>query len=286
MLDPSLWIDDQHLVLETGLEVFRAEKRAMAKLVAVLDDVTAPTAAKDLVEDAVFLLIDADWRLADLARDELIAARAAADCPDELVVPAPAAPAADPAAGAGDSDSDSDSDSDGLGAPGIFAEPDCDCDKSLRKLGGTEEQITLAGAARSARDFVEVVTAYKRAWRKATKGRLAVALCPTLAISCPCDGSPLFAPFTDGSAILGLCFWDPGPPDTLIQATQAFSRAEVLIVPEEMVAVCAADELVPAGVYFEVFITEEEAQHCIDGMTATIVEGLGSLDECFGPTAP
>ncbi len=291
-LDLNLWIDDEHLVLETGLEVFRTEKRAVMKLLAVIGDVEAPVVAKELAEDAIIDLIDSDRRLADLARDELIAARAAADCPPELTVPPVAAPAAAPGSVAGDgdgdrdSDSDSDSDSDGIGASGIFAEPDCDCDKSLRKLGGTEEQIGLAGEVFGADDWEAVVIAYKRAWRKASKGRLAVSLCETLPISCPCDGSPLFSPFTDGSAILGLCFWDPGPPDTVIQATQAFSRAEAAIVPEEMVGVCAADELVPRGVNFEIFITEEEAQFCIDRMAATIVEGLGSLDACFGPTAP
>ncbi len=261
-LNPNLWIDDEHLVIEHATKVFKAERRAMEKLQAVLEDPEAPVSIKDEVESAVFLLVDSDRRLADLARDELLAARAAAGC---------GATATGGGGGGGGNNS------------GHFDPPDCDCDRSLAELAETEDQLRQAAAAISGRDFVGVVDAYERTWRAATQGQLSVSLCPTLPISCPCDGSPLFAPFTDGSANIVGCSYYPDPADTSLEAGLPFSVAGVIIVPDEG-AVCEFRELFSGGVHFEIWITIPEAQYCLDRLIAAIEDDLGSLSACHGPT--
>ncbi len=271
----ELWVDPDHLVKATGAAVFNAEKKAIRKLDKILGDGAAPTAATDAAADAIGDLLAADALLAEIALDEAIASLAVADCDAGV-----------PGGSGGDSDSDSDSgsDSDSDGNANAF-EPDCNCNKAQRRVAKAEEQLALALAAIAEDDFEAAINAYKRAWRQACKGGLAVALCPVLEVTCPCASDPIWAPFVDGSAIVSGCFIDDNPEDFTLQAVTAFLRTEVIIVPAEG-ALCAGSDLHQGGGSIELEITVAQAEVCAEILTAAIVEDTGSLDTCFTPDPP
>lgn len=267
----ELWVDGDHLVKATGTEVFHAERQAVRKLDKILGDAAAPTAAKDAAADAIGDLLAADALLAETALDDAVAALAVADCD-----------AGAPSFGSsGDSDSDSDSDSDGAVDP--FA-TDCNCNKAERRIARAQEQLALALAAIADGDFVAAINAYKRAWKKACKGGLAVAECPVVEITCPCAGDPLWDPFVPGgSALITACFFVDDPAESSIQAVEASGAGvEVNLVPGDE-AECRANGAPPGGGSIAMTITEAEALVCIEQVKAAIIEDLpGGLSSCSG----
>ncbi len=266
-LDPWLWADGNHLVKATGAEVFNAEKKAIRKLEKILDDAGAPTIAVDAATDAIAALLAADVLLAEIALDEAIASRAVADC--DAGVPG--------GGGSGDSDSDSDSDSDTDSDIDPYA-TDCDCNRADRRIAKAEEQLALALAAIADGDFDAAVNAYKKAWKKACKGRLAVAECPVVEITCPCASDSLWVPFVDDSADVAGCTFDPDPDDYLLQAGTAFVRAEVIANDEG--AFCSAFDA-DSGSSLELEILQPDALDlCIGILTAAITTDLGGLGAC------
>ncbi len=264
----ELWVDGDHLVKVTGTEVFNAERQAIRKLDKILDDAAAPTGAVAAATAAIADLLAADALLAETALDDAISALAVADCD-----------AAVPGGGGGDSDTDSDSDTDGAVDP--FA-TDCNCNKAERRIARAEEKLALAMAAIDEGDFGAAINAYKRAWKKACKGGLAVAECPVVEISCPCAGDPLWIPFLpNGSALITGCFFLDDAEGISIQAAEASGAGvSVDLVPGDE-AVCEANGAPPGGGSIGMSISEAEALVCIEQVKAAIIQDLsGGLGAC------
>ena len=78
-LAAELWVDDEHLVKHDGKEVFRAERRAVRKLLKVLDE-GPPQAIEDAVIQAIANLLLADQLLAETAVAEAVAAADVTGC--------------------------------------------------------------------------------------------------------------------------------------------------------------------------------------------------------------
>ncbi len=267
-LAPELWEDANHLVNETGVEVFQAEIKAIRKLQKVLEDGFAPE-----VVEAIENLIFADVTLSEIAINEALAAEGVADCD-----------AGDPGNGGGSdsdsdsgSDSDSDSGSDSDSDSGFGTEIDCDCAKALRRIASAEEQQSLAFQAFDADDYQAAAIALKRSWKKAVKAQLAVAACPVLDVPCPCvnESMPVFSSFADGSRPVAGCAFDQDGDDAFVMTIDVpASFAEVIIVPSEGLAVCTEQDRVPDpdGPVTELFLTPAAAAGCVDVLRDLVVD--------------
>lgn len=241
----ELWADANHLVIETGAEVFQAERRAMRNLEKVLEDGFAD---QEIVEEAMVDLISADATLVEIAILGARGAEGVADC---------------------EAGSDGDSDSD----PGT----DCDCAKAQRWIAGAEEQRALAFTAFEAGDFETSIQAFMGAWKEAYRGRFEVAECPILDVACPCvnESLPVFTSFADGSRPVAGCSFDQEGDDVFVLTIDVdVSFAEVIIIPSEDGAICTEQDrgIFPPGPVNEYFLTPEAAMGCVDLLRARVVD--------------